>query len=348
MSVATLRLAGRRPRPAGTRLGLLAALLVGVVLLNLNLGIVSLSPLDAVRTFTGSGTARDELVLFDIRLPRIVIAMLVGVGLALAGTILQAVTQNVLADPGILGINACAGVAIFLLFAFAGYGTDKSAFSPSPYLLPAAALVGAGLGAVLIYALAYKRGTVTPTRLLLVGLAVGFGATACIPAIAQNLPNSQVYEYAARWLEGDIAGAGWSYVIALAPWILVLAPLVFYKAQTLNVLSLGDHVATGLGIAVQRQQLVLVAMAVALAGSSVAAGGGIAFVGLVGPHLTRRLVGPNHRVLVPGAALVGAVLVVAADIVAQNALAPYQIPVGIIVALVGAPYFLYLLIRTRG
>lgn len=326
----------------------LGVLLVAACVLDVSLGVISIAPADTVSTLLGQGSRRDELVLFEIRLPRIAVAMLVGVGLALSGTILQGITQNVLADPGILGINACAGLAVFVFLAFGGAMSDLGPLEVSAYSLPLAALAGGSLGATLIYLLAYQRGAVTPTRLLLVGVGIAFGATACIPVLARMLPSSSVYQYAASWLEGSVSGASWDYVNALWPWIAVLAPIALYKSQTLNVLGLGDAVAGGLGVAVQRQRLLLVAIAVGLAASSVAIGGGIAFVGLMAPHLGRRLVGPDHRILIPAAALIGALLLVLADVVAQNALAPYQIPIGIVVALVGAPYFLYLLVRTAG
>lgn len=325
-------------RPALTLL-VLGGLVVAACLLSLNLGFIRIGPLEVLQTFLGQGTDQQELVLYQFRLPRIVLALLVGVSLALSGSILQGVAQNGLADPGILGINAGAGVAVVALLYFTAAGTAPA------FALPAAAFVGAAGAAVLIYAFAYKGGTVTPGRVLLVGIAVNAGLGAAMLVLSLRL-DQQLYSYAVAWLEGTIAGTSWRYVVALLPWTALLAPLAFAKARTLNVLNLGENVATGLGAGVERQRLLLVGIAVALAGSAVAVSGGIGFVGLVAPHLARRLVGPNHRVMLPAAALSGALLLVIADTLARNLFAPVELPVGIVVAAIGAPYFLFLLART--
>ena len=318
---------------------LLGALIVAACLLSLNLGFIKIGPLEVLRTLTGGGSDQQELVLYGFRLPRIVLALLVGGSLALSGGILQGVSQNGLADPGILGINAGAGVAVVALLYFFSAGTAPA------FALPLVAFGGAAGAALLIYVLSYKDGSVTPGRLLLVGIAVNAGLSAAMLVLSLRL-DEQLYTYAVAWLEGTVAGAAWRQVLALLPWFVVLLPLTFYKAHTLNVLNLGDHVATGLGAGVERQRLLLVALAVALAGSAVSVAGGIGFVGLVAPHLARRLVGPNHRVMLPTAMLAGALLLVVADILARNLLAPVELPVGIVVAAIGAPYFLYLLARS--
>lgn len=331
----TLRGLGRPPLV----LTLLGVAIIAACLLSLNLGFINIGPLEVLRTLTGGGSEQQELVLYSFRLPRIVLALLVGSSLALSGGILQGVSQNGLADPGILGINAGAGVAVIGLLYF------SSVAAAPAFLLPVVAFFGAAVAALLIYGLAYKGGSVTPARLLLVGIAVNAGLGAAMLVLSLRL-DEQLYTYAVAWLEGTIAGVAWRQVLALLPWSVVLLPLAFYKAHTLNVLNLGDHVATGLGAGVERQRLLLVALAVALAGSAVSVAGGIGFVGLVAPHVARRLVGPNHRVMLPTAMLAGALLLVMADILARNLLAPVELPVGIVVAVIGAPYFLYLLARS--
>jgi iron complex transport system permease protein len=320
----------------------LLLLVVGTSLVSLNLGFIRISPLEVLQTVIGQGTAQQALVLFQFRLPRIVLALLVGMGLALSGAILQGISQNALADPGILGINAGAGLGVIGLLLF--YRTTASA---PPMLLPMVAFVGALLAALLVYVLARKDGIVTPSRLLLVGIAVNAGIGAAMLVLSMRM-DRQLYSFAVAWLSGSIAGTSWRSVVALAPWIVILAPLSWASARALNVLSLGDAMATGLGVAVARQRLVLIGMATALAGASVAVSGGIGFVGLVGPHLARRLVGPNHRVMLPVALLSGALLMVVADTLARNLLAPVELPVGVVVAAIGAPYFLYLLAQTKG
>jgi iron complex transport system permease protein len=282
-------------------------------------------------------------------MPRMTLAMLIGIGLALSGAIMQSISRNGLADPGLLGINAGAGVGVIGLLLFVGRdmtGANENPLQAAPFLLfPVVAFGGAFLAALLVYVLAYKNGEVTPSRLILVGVAVGFGLAAITLLLSLKL-HPWIYQIAVLWLAGSITITTWKSVLTLLPWIVVLAPFVFYKARVLNVLNLGDSVATGLGTAVERQRLVLLAAAVGLAASSVAVGGGIAFVGLLGPHIARRLVGPRHEVMLPTAALVGALLLVIADIPARNLLAPIEIPTGIVVAIIGVPYFLYLLVRT--
>lgn len=319
---------------------ILSTLIVAASVLSLNLGFIQLAPLDVLKTVLGQGTERQELILFQFRLPRIVLAVLIGMGLATSGAILQGVSRNGLADPGLLGINAGAGLGVIALILF-----YPAAQASVPFLLPMAALGGAAGAAFIIYTLAYKNGEVTPSRLLLVGIAVGFGIGAVTLVFSLRM-DENVYRFAVIWLAGTISGTTWSYVLALLPWIAFLIPLTLYKARVLNVLHLGDQVAVGLGAAVEWQRRLLILMAVALAGSSVAVGGGIAFVGLVCPHLARRLVGPVHQAMLPATALLGALLLVVADTISRNLLAPVEIPVGIVVAVIGAPYFLYLLART--
>lgn len=158
----------------------------------------------------------------------------------------------------------------------------------------------------------------------------------------------QKYQFMATWLAGSIWGSNWKFVLALLPWIVVLLPLAFYKARVMNILNLGENSATGLGIPVEKERLLLLAVAVGLAGSSVAVSGGIGFVGLIAPHLARRLVGPKHELLLPASAMTGALLVIVADTIGRWLMQPTEIPTGIVVAVIGAPYFLYLLSKVKG
>ncbi|MEK4509134.1 FecCD family ABC transporter permease [Paenibacillus sp. FSL K6-2524] len=323
-------------------LSVLGALVVIVFIISMNTGYIRLSPVDVIRTLFGLGTTKQSLILFEFRLPRIVISVLIGAGLAVSGCIMQGVSRNALADPGILGINAGAGLMVMLFISF--YPTTAAA---PVFLLPVLALVGAGLTATLIYSLAYKRHQgLSPTRLLLTGIAVAAGMSAAMIVLTLKL-SPEKYQFVATWMAGSIWGMNWKFVLSLLPWIVILLPYVFYKAQVMNVLNLGEQTATGLGARVSREQLKLLAAAVALAASSVAVSGGIGFVGLIGPHLARRLVGPKHQLLLPTSALVGSLLVITADTLGRWVLQPSEIPTGIVVAVIGAPYFLYLLTKTR-
>lgn len=328
-------------RGAGVAVTLLIVLLVAGVV-SLNVGYARIPLADVLRVLSGEGDGASRLILTQFRLPRIVLAMLAGAGLALSGAVLQAVTRNGLADPGILGINAGAGLGVVAYLGFA-----STMWLAHVQVLPILALTGGLAAAVAIYALAVKRGAVSPTRLLLVGIAVNAGLAALMLVLSLRM-DRQVYGQVLVWLAGSIAGKGWSSVAALVPWTLVLVPLTLTRADLLNVLSLGDALATGLGAAVQRQRLLLVALAVALAASAVSIAGAIGFVGLVAPHLARRLVGPNHRASLLVTSLVGALLVLVADAVARSVMAPAELPVGVVVAVIGAPTFLVLLVRSRG
>ncbi|MBO9608481.1 MAG: iron ABC transporter permease [Paenibacillaceae bacterium] len=323
-------------------IAVLAALIVICFLVSMNIGVIRLAPLDVLRTLFGMGTHKEHLILFDFRLPRIVISLLIGTGLAVSGCIMQGISRNALADPGILGINAGAGLVVMLFISF--YPTTGAA---PVFLLPILAWVGAGLTAALIFTLSYKRHVgLSPTRLLLTGVAVAAGISAAMIVLTIRL-SPEKYQFVATWLAGSIWGSNWSFVLALLPFLVVLLPFVFYKASVLNVLNLGDQTATGLGAPVQREQLLLLAAAVGLAGSCVAVSGGIGFIGLICPHLARRLVGSKHQLLLPASALTGSLLVIASDTVGRWIVQPSEIPTGIVVAVLGAPYFLYLLTRSK-
>ncbi|MCQ6561818.1 iron ABC transporter permease [Paenibacillus mendelii] len=323
-------------------LSVLGILIAIVFLISMNTGYIRLTPMEVLRTLFGQGTEKQSLILFEFRLPRIVISVLIGAGLAVSGCVMQGISRNALADPGILGINAGAGLMVMLFISF--YPTTAAA---PIYLLPVLALVGAGLTAALIFLLAYKRHQgLSPTRLLLTGIAVAAGISAAMIVLTLRL-NPEKYQFVATWLAGSIWGTNWKFVLSLLPWIVVLLPFVCYKAQVMNVLNLGENTAIGLGTRVSREQLVLLSAAVGLAASSVAVSGGIGFVGLIGPHLARRLVGPKHQMLLPTVALTGALLVITADTIGRWIIQPSEVPTGIVVAVIGAPYFLYLLAKSR-
>jgi iron complex transport system permease protein len=319
-----------------------AALLVISFIISMNAGYIRLSPLDTLRTLFGGGTTRENLILFDFRLPRIVTSLLVGMGLALSGCIIQGVSKNPLADPGLLGINAGAGLMVILYVMFFGAQSFLSVFT-----LPFLALAGAGVTAVAIYVLAFKKGEgIAPLRLILTGVAIQAGISALTTVLVVKLDETQ-FNFVATWQAGSIWGSNWKFVLALLPWLVLLIPSVLYKARVLDVLNMGDDVAHSLGASVERERRSLLAAAVALAASCVAVSGSISFVGLIAPHLARRLVGPRHAILLPTCALAGSVLVSVADTIARVIVQPSELPTGILVAIIGAPYFLYLLAKSR-
>jgi len=315
-------------------------ILIAAFILSMNLGVIRLSPWEVAKTFFGVGTSKQQLILFDFRLPRIVIAILIGAGLSISGAIMQGISRNPLADPGILGINAGAGFAVvtFILF-------FTSTANQSIFLLPLVALVGGFTAAILIYILSIKNGAVLPVRMILVGIGIGMLFNAFNLLFQMKMDYHQFIS-AAIWLAGSIYGSNWKFVLALLPWILILLPYAYYKSNILNVINLGEQNATGLGVRIERERLLLSITAVALASACVSIGGGISFVGLVAPHLARRLVGPRHEYLIPVSAVLGSTLLLVSDMFARQLLAPSEIPTGIVVAVIGAPYFLYLLAKS--
>ncbi len=321
---------------------ILAILIFIAFIISMNTGYIRLSPSDLLMTLIGSGTDKQSLILFEFRLPRIVISLLIGAGLAVSGCIIQGISRNALAEPGILGINAGAGLMMMLFISF--YPSTSAA---PVFLLPVLALLGASVTAALIFVLSYKRHKgLSPTRIVLTGIAVAAGMSAAMIVLTLKLSPDK-YQFVATWLAGSIWGTNWKFVLSLLPWIVLLIPYVFYKARVMNVLNLGEELAKGLGAPVAKEQLKLLAAAVGLAASCVAVSGGIGFVGLVGPHLARRLVGPKHEMLLPTSALTGALLVIVADTIGRWIMQPSEIPTGIVVAVIGAPYFLYLLARSK-
>lgn len=319
-------------------------LILVTFVLSLSTGVMPVGMNEILAVLSGSGTPKQELVLLHLRLPRMIIALLIGAGLALSGSILQGLSRNSLADPGILGINAGAGLAVVLsIYLFGQSGGNLLA---KPFFLPVFAFAGALAIAALIYRFSWKGG-IDPERLLLVGL--GFNALCgALLLILQLKMDPKDFQQAAIWLTGSIWGIQWPYVWALLPWILVLMPVAFIKARTMNILQFKQEVPVALGLRVESERRLLLCLSAALAGACVAAGGGIAFIGLLAPHLARRLCGPNYFSNLPLAALIGAALVLIADMIGKNLLAPADIPVGIVISVIGAPYLIFMLLTRKG
>ncbi|MDZ5471456.1 iron ABC transporter permease [Bacillus sp. 31A1R] len=319
---------------------ILFILIVFTIVVGMGMGYSSLSYNRLLPTLFGQGTFKEEFVLFSIRLPRIIITLLAGMALALSGAILQGITRNDLADPGIIGINSGAGVGIAIFFLF--FPAEAGTFV---YFLPLLAFIGAVLTAVLIYMFSYKRHYgLQPIRLVLIG--VGFSmALSGIMIVLISAAEREKVDFIAKWLAGNIWGTDWPFIWALLPWLLLLIPFTLYKANRLNLLALSEPVAIGVGVSIEKERITLLLTAVALAASAVSVTGGIAFIGLMAPHLAKALVGPRNQLFIPVAILIGGWLLMIADTVGRNLVEPEGISAGIMVALIGAPYFIYLLMK---
>ena len=312
------------------------------VLISLNTGTLRLSPFKVIQTLFGYGDFKSSTILFEYRIPRILITMLAGVGLGISGAILQGLSRNPLADPGILGLHAGASFGLIIFVTYFHSLDEKASI-----LIPLFTSLGGVLTAFLIVLLAYDRYKgILPIRLILIGIAISAGFSAITLFLSLRL-DEETYSFASRWLVGNVWGRDWIHVIALFPWILILAPYAWFQSNTLNALTLGDDVAAGLGASVQKQRLLMLATAVGLSCASVAMAGGIGFIGLVAPHLARRLVGPMYQHFLPVSGLIGLIILVLADTIGRSIFQPNAIPAGIVVAAIGAPYFLYLLTKTK-
>ncbi|MEB3357716.1 MAG: iron ABC transporter permease [Synechococcales bacterium] len=318
---------------------LLGSLILVVLVLSVSYGEYPVPPLDVVWTVLGLETGNPDyaFIVNTLRLPRVLVALLVGMALAIAGTITQGILRNPLAAPDIIGINAGAALAaVTLIIALPGVSVS---------ILPIAAFVGGFTVFTLIYLLAWNRGS-SPLRLVLVG--IGFSLmTGAITNILVTFGDIYDVSQALVWLAGSVYGRSWDEVGALLPWLGAGIPAAMLMARDLNALSLGDDLARGIGSPVEWRRGLLLVISVALAGAAVATAGTVGFVGFIAPHIARRLVGPTHEGLLPTAALTGGLLVVLADLVGRTLFAPIELPCGLVTSALGAPYFLYLLIQRR-
>ncbi|MFS0863628.1 FecCD family ABC transporter permease [Fredinandcohnia sp. 179-A 10B2 NHS] len=321
----------------------LLLLVIGLFLISTGMGDMKIGPLSVIKSLFGYGTKMEQLVVTQFRLPRILIAFLVGMALAAAGSILQGIIRNPLASPDIIGLTGGASVAVVAFLTI--FSNSSNALTVSIKWLPVAAFIGATVVAIVVYVLSWKNG-VSPIRLVLIGIGVSALAQALTTTFMVMGPIYQASQ-ANIWITGSVNGSTWGNVQILSPVVIVLLLLAFILARNLNVQELGEELATGVGSAVQRQRFLLLLASTALTGSAVAFAGGIGFVGLMAPHMARRLVGSAFGALLPTAALIGGLLVMVADLIGRTLFSPIEVPAGVFTAAIGAPYFIYLLYKSR-
>lgn len=272
-------------------------------------------------------------IIWNIRMPRTIVGALVGINLSLSGAILQAIMRNPLADPHIIGISSGAGLAGVVIMIL---------FPAMEYLITPVAFIGAMLAAVCIYILAWKNG-IKPVRIILAGVAVSAFLGAGISGLM--IFYSDRVHGALMWMVGGLAARSWPHVNIILPYAVIGLILALASAAYLNILQLGDEMARGLGVNVEVTRIILTAIAALLAASAVSVVGLLGFVGLVVPHAARLLIGSDYRFLLPASALLGIAIVTLSDTFARVIFAPIELPVGIIMAFLGAPFFLFLLRR---
>ena len=334
------------PAPGASRAvltlaGLAAALAVAIVA-GVAFGAVQVAPGDVVsavaRALAGHREGLADALIIDLRLPRVLLAALVGGSLALAGVLYQALFKNPLADPYILGVSSGAGLGATLALSALGTGYVARAVG-----VPVGAFLGAALTMVLVVRLASRRGRLDPTSLLLAGIAVSYtlsALTSFVLVFDRESMTSVVF-----WMMGGLQNRSWEHVGMLSVMFAAGSVIPVLYHRELDLMLLGDERAGQLGVSVERFKMLALGSASLVVAGAVSVSGLIGFVGLMTPHMVRLVLGPRHRLLLPASVLAGAIVLVVSDLLARIVLAPVEIPVGIVTALAGGPFFIWLLVR---
>jgi iron complex transport system permease protein len=308
-----------------------------VLILELGMGDFPITPGEVVHTLLGQESTQHEFIVYTLRLPRTIIACLVGSMLAVSGALLQGVIRNPLASPGIIGLNAGAGLgAVMIIVVYSQLSLNW---------LPLAAFMGALVFGGITYGLAWKGG-LSPIRLVMTGFGISAIGHALI-SIVLTSGHIRLVNQAGIWMAGSLYGRSWEHFWPLLPWAIILLPVALLLASQINVINLGDAIAAGLGLRIELTRLLILIVAVGLASSAVSVGGTIGFVGLIAPHMARSLVGPMYQRMLPIAALMGSLIVMTSDLLGRTLLPPIEIPVGVITAIVGTPFFAFLLYKQK-
>jgi len=315
----------------------LTFIVAALSLLSLSVGGVGVPLEEVLASLVGRNAEASNLIIMQFRLPRITAAILIGAALAAAGALLQGVIRNPLASPDLLGVTGGASVAVVAFMTFVtGY---------SIHWIPFIAIGGALVTATLNYVLAWKKG-VTPFRLVLIGIGISTAMGALTTFLLISGP-TYLAAQVLNWMTGSIYGTNWVYIEVLWPWVAIFIPLSLLMAKELNVQSLGEDVARGLGNRLQLSRMILLFYSVALAGAAVGAAGTISFIGLMAPHIARRLVGNCYKLIIPVSAFIGAIILLLADLAGRMLFQPLDIPAGVFTAGIGAPFFMYLLFKRK-
>ncbi|MBB2970781.1 iron ABC transporter permease [Mesorhizobium sp. RMAD-H1] len=340
---------GDRSHTARVGIVILAVLLMLTMLFSLTAGASDASAWSVVTHWLSAQEIpqRDRIIVLDIRLPRILMGVLIGSALAVSGAVMQGLFRNPLADPGLVGVSSGASVGAIASIIFGGTVLAPVAAVLGIYTLPLMAFLASLVTTLLLYGIATRRGQTSVATMLLAGIALAALGVALSSALIYIADDRQLRDIT-FWQMGSLAGTTWTKIAASGPIIalsLIAAP---FLARGLNGLALGEASAHHLGIPVQRLKNVAIVTVAAAVGASVAVSGGIGFVGIIVPHLLRLVIGPDHRYLLPASALLGSILLLLADAVSRTIVAPAELPIGIVTALAGAPFFLWILLRRRG
>lgn len=340
---------GDRDAQARLTMCALVAVLMLTALLSLSHGAsgVSLWSLTDAMISGEAMPARDRLILWDIRLPRMLTGVLVGASLAVAGAVMQGLFRNPLADPGLVGVGAGAGLGAVLAIVLAGAVPLWIAQAVGYHVVPMAAFLGGWASTLALYRVATRSGRTSVATMLLAGIALGALAGAATGVLVYIADDRQLRDLT-FWGLGSLGGASWPKLLAAGPVMLFSLAATPLLARGLNGLALGEAAAHHIGLPVQRVKALAILTVAAATGAAVAVAGGIGFIGIVVPHLLRLATGPDHRYLLINAGLSGATLLLLADLIARSIIAPAELPIGIVTATLGAPVFLWILLRRRG
>lgn len=314
------------------------------ILFSLSVGQKNLPIVKVIQILLSLDNGGDALIVNILRLPRTLVAFFVGTSLGLSGAILQGVVKNPLAAPNIIGLTDSGSVGA-LLFLTLFTDPKNNSLTTSIFYMPVFAFAGAFLAVILVYFLAFKKG-VTPYRLIMVGIAISGAAKALTSILIINGPVIFIKE-AQLWITGTVYGTNWTHVQLLSIWFLFLFILTLIFIRELNVQNLDDSISTGLGSSVEKNRFILMIISAALASGAVAVGGAISFVGLMAPHISRKLTNSSFENIIPLSTLIGGIIVVLSDILARTLFFPQDLPVGIFTAGIGAPFFIYLLVKNQ-
>ncbi|MFI0848130.1 FecCD family ABC transporter permease [Mesorhizobium sp. IMUNJ 23232] len=346
--------AGDRSQRAQLVLILLCIALVFTAAFGVSSGASDASALAVMKDWLLQGTGadavlteRDRIIIYDIRLPRVAMGIMVGAGLAVSGAVMQGLFRNPLADPGIVGVSAGASLGAVSVIVLGTTVLAPVTALLGIYALPLAAFVGSLSVTLVLYKVATRRGQTSIATMLLAGIALGAMATALTGLLIFVADDRQLRDLT-FWSLGSLAGATWTKVFAAGSIVAVALAVSPFFARGLNALALGESSAAYLGVPVQRLKHAAILVVSAATGASVAVSGGIAFVGIIVPHLLRLLIGPDNRYLLPCSALLGACLLLLADALSRTIVAPAELPIGIVTAAAGGPFFLWILLRKRG
>ncbi|MDM7941400.1 MAG: iron ABC transporter permease [Hydrogenophaga sp.] len=340
-----------RQRAAPWVLIITALMFLATAVIAIGTGAVAIAPGKVVAILLGQAhpdiTDAQRVVVLNVRLPRVLLALLAGAGLACAGVMMQALFRNPLADPALIGVSAGAALGAVSVIVLGATVLHGLALVLGVWTLPVAAFLGALATATLVFRLSQRDGVLDATTMLLCGIAINALTGAGIGLLTYLATDEQLRNLT-FWSLGSMGGATWSSLLGAAPAIVLMVLVGPWLAHQLNALLLGESEALHLGVAVESLKRTVIALTAASAGAVVAVSGVIGFVGLVAPHMARLLVGPDHRLVLPLASLLGAMVLTAGDMVARTAVRPAELPIGILTAFIGAPFFLWLLRRRQG